>query len=116
MKVVVAGTRTLRDPRIVADAIAASGFTPTLIIHGGCCGVDTLAGDWARGNGIPTEAYPADWDRHGRAAGPRRNQHMVDVADALVAVWDGASRGTRSIIEMAKRKGIPTHIVRVLPC
>ena len=56
--------------------------------------------------------YPADWERHGRAAGPIRNEEMAEVSDALIAFWDGKSRGTKSMIEIAMRKGLQVAVVR----
>jgi len=56
--------------------------------------------------------YPADWNRHGRAAGPIRNEKMAEVSDALIAFLDGKSRGTRSMIEIARRKGLQVAVVR----
>ena len=56
--------------------------------------------------------YPADWERHGRAAGPIRNEEMAEVSDALIAFWDGKSRGTKSMIEIARRKGLQVAVVR----
>ena len=56
--------------------------------------------------------HPADWERHGKAAGPIRNAEMADVSDALIAFWDGQSCGTKSMIELAKRKGLQVAVVR----
>ena len=48
----------------------------------------------------------AEWIKYGRAAGPRRNKQMAEYADALLAYWDGKSRGTKNMIELAKDKGL----------
>ena len=56
--------------------------------------------------------HPADWNRLGRAAGPIRNEEMAEVSDALIAFWDGKSRGTKSMIEIARRKGLQVAVVR----
>jgi hypothetical protein len=82
-----------------------------IIIHGACRGADTLAESYARSRGLFVEAYPADWDRYGRSAGPKRNAKMIGIANAVVAFWDGNSVGTRDTIERAKQKGIPLRIV-----
>lgn len=62
---------------------------------------------------IRYEVFRADWDKHGKAAGPIRNQEMLDngKADALVAFWDGKSPGTKDMIRRAKRKGIKVKVV-----
>jgi hypothetical protein len=74
---------------------------PTLIVSGCARGVDQLGERWAELHDIPVAQYPADWRRHGNAAGPRRNAVMAQNADALVALWDGRSAGTGHMIETA---------------
>jgi hypothetical protein len=61
-------------------------------------GVDTLAERWAEQHGIPVMRFPADWKRYGRRVGSIRNQKMAEYAEALVAVWDGRSRGNLNMI------------------
>ena len=58
------------------------------------------------------DIHPADWDKHGKAAGPIRNAEMAEVADALIAFWDGQSRGTANMISLAKSKGLSVAVVR----
>lgn len=104
----VAGTRTITDKALVwgaLDELYGDDFLVTEIIHGGCRGVDTLAQDWAWANQIPEREFPADWSK-GPHAGPLRNQRMIREADALLAVWDGESRGTADAIKRARAKGI----------
>lgn len=55
--------------------------------------------------------FPADWNKHGKAAGPILNAEMAEVADALIAFWDGKSRGTANMIQLAKDKGLKVAIV-----
>ena len=57
------------------------------------------------------ELFPADWDKHGRAAGPIRNKQMADYADVLIAVWDGKSRGTKNMIDEMNKLMKPVYIV-----
>ena len=65
-------------------------------------------------HGAWVHVIPADWKKHGRAAGPIRNQQMLDEgkADVVVALWDGKSRGTLDMIQRATEAGVP---VRILP-
>lgn len=83
------------------------------IINGGAPGADTLAARWAIERGVPLATYPADWDKHGRAAGPIRNQQMIDDGkpDAVIAFHGG--RGTADMVRKAEKAGI--GIVAVLP-
>ena len=110
MKTIVAGSRTVRDPAIVEDAIRRSGFSITEVVSGACRGADLMGEDWAFANGIPIKRFPADWDHDGKAAGPIRNAQMADYAEALIAVWDGVSRGTKNMIREARKRGLKVYI------
>lgn len=85
---------------------------PTAIVCGEARGADSLGKQYAKENSIPVMSFPADWDKYGKRAGYIRNEEMADNADALIAFWDGQSRGTRNMIEIAKRKGRLVRIVR----
>ena len=63
-------------------------------------GVDTLGEEWAKENNIPVDYFPANWETHGRAAGQIRNKKMAARADALLLIWDGKSRGSRSMLNI----------------
>lgn len=83
---------------------------PTKIVSGKARGVDTLGELWAERMNIPVDEYPANWDKHKRAAGPIRNSLMADNAEALVAVWDNKSRGTKNMIDTATKKGLLVYV------
>ena len=103
MRVIVAGGRDAQPAyELVVSAIAESGIEITELVHGAARGIDSAAGEWAERNKIPIKVFPADWSQHGRAAGPIRNRQMAEYADALIAVWDGNSRGTKNMIETAQ--------------
>lgn len=78
---------------------------PIVIVEGGADGADTLAKEWAIKNDVPFEEYPADWSRYGRAAGPIRNQQMLDTGIDLVVAFPGG-RGTADTIRRAEKMGI----------
>src|SRR5438105_219706 len=88
MRVIVAGSRSISDPLLVAEAVNRSGFIVTRVISGGAAGVDRLGEQWAMERGITIERYLPDWSL-GRGAGFIRNQKMAENAEALIAVWDG---------------------------
>ncbi|WP_084212177.1 DUF2493 domain-containing protein [Geoalkalibacter subterraneus] len=110
VRVIIAGSRTCTDFQLVESAIAASGFVITRIISGGAKGVDQAGEQWARRNDIPIERFDPDWKRFGRGAGPMRNREMAQNADALIAIWDGKSKGTHNMIDLAKRQGLEVFI------
>lgn len=113
MKTIIAGSRDINIYGTLLDAIEASEFEITEVLSGRANGVDKLGELWATLARVPISYYPADWDTYGKSAGYRRNAEMVKDAEALIAVWDGESRGTKHTIELAKKKGIPVYIERV---
>lgn len=105
MKILICGSRDINDPALVSRAVSQSGMTPTQIISGGARGVDRLAKEFAASRGIEFTEYLADWDRYGKRAGFMRNCVMVGTADAVIAIWDGKSRGTKHSISYATSQG-----------
>lgn len=113
MKVIIAGGRNYHDASEVARAVALSGFKVSEVVSGGASGVDAVGEAWASERGVQLRRFPADWSTHGRAAGPIRNRQMAAYADALVAVWDGQSRGTANMIREAEQAGLSVYVHRV---
>ena len=107
MKVVVAGSRSITDYELIRTALDEArncGLEITAIIDGMARGVDCLAARYAMENGIYNIRVPADWKRFGKGAGIRRNIQMAEIADALIAVWDFKSTGTRHMIQCARAR------------
>jgi hypothetical protein len=113
MKTIVAGSRGVSSYRIVAWAIESSGFDITEVISGGARGVDQLGEEWARKHKVPVSVFAADWRAQGKSAGVIRNLRMAECADALVAVWDDVSRGTKHMIETAIRMQLRVYVAHV---
>lgn len=86
------------------------GFTADVIIHGAARGADSIAGEIAEKLGIEVEAYPAEWDEYGKAAGVIRNQQMLEVGmPDRVIFWHKnleKSKGTRDMVRIAKEAGV----------
>lgn len=76
-----------------------------IIIHGGARGADDLADQWAVVNWIPVEEYKANWEAHGRAAGPIRNKQMLDKGVDFVIAFPGG-RGTEHMKNIARKAGV----------
>ena len=111
MRVIVAGSRGATKDAVL-EALRQASVYISVVICGGARGADQHGADLAREKGIPVEYYHADWDTYGKAAGYIRNRKMAEVADALIAVWDGQSRGTKNMIEEATKKGLPVFVWR----
>lgn len=116
MKLIIAGCRDMDDAGIVHEAILESNFGPqvTEVVSGGAQGVDSCGESLAELSGLPVKVFRADWNKHGKAAGPIRNREMAKYADALVAVWDGQSSGTKNMIDEMKALGKPVFIKLVV--
>jgi len=82
------------------------------IISGTANGADQMGEEYAERRGFLIHRMPAEWDKHGKAAGVIRNQEMSQVADGLIAYWDGKSRGTKDMITKAINYGLETHVFR----
>ena len=86
------------------------------IISGGAQGVDTCAAAFAQANKIKlTEVLP-QYERYGRAAPILRNKQIVDMADMVIAFWDGTSKGTQSVILYAQQAGKPCRVILMDSC
>src|ERR1700733_13017187 len=100
MKVIIAGSRDLTDPKLVEQAIESSGFQISEVVCGMQRGVDMMGKNWGDKNHIPVIPFPADWSKYKLGAGPIRNRQMANYADALIAIRFGgeASKGTTNMI------------------
>src|SRR6266576_864952 len=110
MRTILCGSRSAWSYEMMDRAIEKSGFDITSVVCGMAEGADSVGWAWAFLNGIPIDEHPAQWKRFGRSAGPIRNLQMLHVADAVVAIWDGESPGTKDTIKGASRLGIPCFV------
>jgi hypothetical protein len=110
MRVIIAGSRDIADPRALQAALQEVDWRITQVVCGMARGADKLGYDWAKANNIPIAEFPADWNRYGKSAGHRRNAEMAKNADALLALWDGQSRGTNNMIYLAACHNLKVHI------
>lgn len=119
MKLIIAGSRDFVDRSMVLNELKSflvdQGLkrTDIQIVSGGARGADAC-GEWiANFFDIPLIKKNADWDAHGKSAGYIRNAEMADEADALIAFWNGVSRGTKDMIKVATKKGLIVKVVNV---
>lgn len=111
MKTIIAGSRGVADFSLLKEVIAEVDWEITTILSGTARGVDQMGEQYARDNKIPLERYPANWNLYGKSAGFRRNEQMAIHADALIALWDGESRGTKHMIDLAKKHNLKIHVL-----
>ena len=110
MRVIVCGGRDYADVDTIREHLGLlRAVSPdAAIIHGAAPGADSLAGYVAGTLGFDVEVHPANWAKHGRAAGPIRNQEMLDSGADLVIAFPGG-RGTQDMASRAERAGIPVE-------
>jgi len=122
-KVVIAGSRSFDSREIIDEYMIgivkflAEIRAPEIseVVSGTARGGDYQGELWARRNGIPIKKMPADWDRHGRSAGHKRNAEMAKYAGEegiVVIFWDGASRGSAGMIDQGGRYCKHTFVKR----
>lgn len=116
-RVIIAGSRDFSDYGLLQqkcdDLLSAKRQSREIVIVSGTArGADQLGERYARERGYKIQRFPADWDRDGKAAGPIRNAKMAANADALIAFWDGESRGTKNMIATAGRRGLDVRIIQ----
>ena len=107
MKVIIAGSRGFTEAyyyEVICEAMAKFPNEVTEVVSGGCAGPDRCGEKWAKAHNIPVKQFLPNWNEYGKAAGPIRNRQMADYADALVAIWDGRSRGIKNMIEEARER------------
>lgn len=105
MRLLVTGGRSYQDREYVWSTL--DSIRPTLVLCGGASGADRLASDWARAHNVPVEVFPADWKTHGRAAGPIRNQQMLDEGRPDIVLAFPGGPGTHDMSVKAALAGIP---------
>lgn len=110
MKTIIAGSRNITDFDEVMQAALDAPWVVTEVVSGGARGVDCLGEQFGDGIKVPVTIFPAEWDKHGKSAGYKRNVQMADYADALVAIWDGKSKGTKHMIDIATKKGLSVYV------
>ncbi len=119
MKLIIAGSRNIKCAQDILGTILLE-ITGLIgdgalkeIVDGGCRGVDRDAAKWAADYGTPSCHFFPDWAGYGKAAGPVRNQQMATYADALLAIWDGESKGTWDMIERADKHELKMLLITV---
>lgn len=118
MNITIGGCRDFDDydifKKFVGECVKSIN-TPekVIILSGHCSGADEMAERFAKECGLALEIFPAEWKKYGKAAGPKRNKEMVEKSDIIIAFWDGKSKGTKNLIDLAKKKDIQIKIYNI---
>lgn len=109
MRLLVCGGRDFDNYALVCAALLAvhKKHYITFLIHGGAPGADSLADRWAKENGLHVDVFRALWNKEGKAAGPLRNQRMIDEGKPTAVVAFPGGRGTADMVARAKAAGLP---------
>ena len=106
MKIAVIGSRGLEIKNI-------EKYLPketTEIVSGGAKGIDKCAEEYARSKGLAIKIFLPNYERYGKGAPLKRNIEIIEYADAVIALWDGRSRGTKYVIDQCKKINKPINI------
>lgn len=117
MKLIVAGGRDFHNMEYMVMCLynlVNKGDIPDnpQLVCGMARGADMVAYALWKQSLMTVHAFPANWDKHGRSAGYIRNANMGDFADALVAFWDGQSKGTKHMIDYMNKLGKPVYVFK----
>ena len=135
LRIIIAGCRDFNDYsflekeclRIIKQTVGKISKNDVTIVSGRATGADRLGERFAEKFGLKVKYFPADWDRFGRRAGPMRNAEMASYASGsgdkpndevkgmLIAFWDGESRGTKNMIDTARKMQLAVHVVDISP-
>lgn len=117
MRIIIAGSRSFDNYECLSDfcTMALSNQDKVEVVSGTASGADKLGERFAMENNYHLSRFPANWDKYGKSTGYKRNAEMAKYADALIAFWDGNSRGTKHMIDLAEKEGLKIKIVMFSP-
>ena len=115
-RVIIAGSRSFNDYALLREQCLSilqekMRTHRVIIVSGHARGADSLGERFANEFRLPYELHPAKWRLLGKAAGMVRNAEMAKCSNALIAFWDGKSRGTGHMIKFARRNGLDISIL-----
>lgn len=113
MKVIIAGGRDFNNYELLKEVcdVMLSKLNNVEVVSGKARGADSLGEQYANEKGYIVKEFPADWDGLGKSAGYVRNKQMSQYSDALLAFWDGESKGTQHMIDLATKEGLQIKVI-----
>ncbi|WJM88678.1 SLOG family protein [Pseudomonas brenneri] len=115
VKLVIAGGRDFNDIDLLNKTLHELYISKGIVVEDVCGlarGADNLGMQWAVANGCKVHEFPADWDKFGKSAGYKRNKQMGEFGDEVLVFWDGVSKGTKHMIDLAKLLNKPLTVVK----
>ena len=118
-RIIVCGNKDFKDREFCLKKLKEMipKYTNPEIISGHASGADTFGEEFARIEGIKYSVFKAEWKRYGKAAGPIRNREMLNYAmeetPVIIAFWNGTRRGTKNMVEQARKAGAEVIIVPI---
>ncbi len=116
MKVIIAGSRGFTNYGLAKkhlDKIMVNAPSSTTIICGGARGADLIGEIWAEHREFNIEYFIPEWDLRGKSAGYIRNEEMAKNATHCIVFWDGVSKGSKHMIDLAKKYKLETRVIRI---
>lgn len=128
MRIIIAGSRTFNDYNLLKKRCIEiiddlyryghiteyMGFLDITVVSGTARGADQMGERFAKETQLEVVRMPANWDRDGKSAGYKRNEQMAKYAKedygVLIAFWDGQSKGTKHMIDLAKKYELEVFI------
>ena len=112
MKVIIAGSRDFNDYETLKEVCdyMLSQQSEIEIVSGGARGADVLGEKYAKEKGYKITKFLPDWDKYGKSAGFRRNKEMAEYGDALICFWDGVSKGSEHMINLANELNLKVKV------
>jgi hypothetical protein len=128
MRILICGSRDFSDWEIIHEILDGYKTSDLVVIHGACNteldtrrnkilgqGADAIAHDWCIKNNVKYQAWPANWEKHGKRAGFLRNTEMLEKGKPDIVIGfmnEPASNGTSMMLNIAKKAGIPTYRIQ----
>lgn len=113
MRVIIAGSREFKDYNKLREECnkILEGLTDIEIVSGNANGADKLGEVYAKEQGYSIKQFLPNWDDYGKKAGIIRNEEMANYADHLIVFWNGISKGTKHMIDVAEKKCLGINVI-----